>query len=286
MTCIPNARRVTLASGGGSATAIFSTTFNIASVEQISASNTGTCGGTFWCDARIGTTGDGLKPSGNWTTSAGKHDEIVSAANNSGGGGGLGFRHWMGDGLANSGGGLQIDITSLVPGGVAEMYLRYYLRFPLGCLFDVGGNINWKSIYVNAAGRPGTFYWGLHERSYGGHVESDPTDGGNRHTSIGLDDMLPGAVGDGAWHIVEVHARMNPLSAVSDGILESKWDGTLVGSWSNLRFSTTNGAKFEDMEVGENHNGWNNGGDIAVDIDDFAISTDDWIGAYQAGRGF
>jgi len=93
---------------------VFQTTFNC---PEWSQSNGLT-------DASVCNSGDGISGNGGWTTSGGSLDQITAAANYSGGGGGRGFRHWVGDGLNNTGGGIRVSWV-----GVPEIWFRYYIRF-------------------------------------------------------------------------------------------------------------------------------------------------------------
>jgi hypothetical protein len=228
-------------------------------------------------DANVCALGDGIAGNGSWITSNRSGDQITAAANNSLGGGGKGFRHWVGDGLNNAGGGI---VVSWAP--VSEMWFRYYIRFQSGFAWGGGVSPNMKTIYCNYS-QPGTFYFGLHDGVVGGHVEVDAGFGdpsGNHHSTVTWSQWQGGPTGNGNFHVLEVHAKMNTTGASSDGIFEFWLDGTRIYTNSNVHFSSQNGARFNNCKVGENHNNPQNGGvDKFVDFDDIAVSTTGLIGS-------
>jgi len=249
---------------------VFQTTFNIPAWDQ---------NPTNLSDAGLAPSGDGISGSGAWTTSPnGSGDQITFAANYSAGGGGKGFRHWVGDGTNNGGGSIGIQWTP-----VSEMWFRYYIRFQAGFRWGSSVSPNMKTIYCNYA-EPGTFYLGLHDGVVGGHVEVDPYTApgglqGNHHSTVSWANWQGGSTGDGNFHVLEVHVKMNTTGASSDGIFEFWLDGTRIYTNSTVHFSNATGAKFNNCKVGENHNNPQNGGvDVYVDFDDLAISTTGYIG--------
>jgi hypothetical protein len=190
----------------------------------------------------------------------------VTAANRPGSPG-KGFRHAVGDGLNNNSGGLRIEFP-----GQPEIFIRYYIRFPLGFSWD--SQINMKTIYVNQ-GSPGTFYFGLHQNRIGG------VRGGTviHHSPLSWSDWMGGSTGDGNWHRLEVHAKMESASGAGDGVFEFKLNGNLIYSNLATGFGNSAGALFDHLVVGSNADSPLNGGVVFVDFDDFAISDSDWIGA-------
>ena len=231
-------------------------------------------------DAVVCGSGDGISGSGAWTTSNGSMDQITAAANNPAGGGGKGFRHRVGDGVNNAGGGISVTFAS-----TPEMWFRYYIRFQAG--FSWGSPMFMKTIYCNQ-GTGGTFYFGLHAGAVGGHVEQDPADGGagvgNKVSSVSWAQWQGGSTGDGNFHVLEVHVKMNTTGASADGIFEFWLDGTKIYSSSTVHFSNSTGSQFNNCKVGENHNNPQNGGvDVNVDFDDIAVSTTGYIGPIGAG---
>lgn len=139
-----------------------------------------------------------------------------------------------------------------------------------------------KTIYCNR-GEPGTFYFGLHDGVVGGHVEVDPINHGwltgNHHSTVTWAQWQGGSTGDGNFHVLEVHAKMNTTSTSADGIFEFWLNGTRIYTNSTVHFANTTGAQFTNCAVGGNHNNPQNGGvDVYVDFDDLAISTTGYIG--------
>ena len=154
------------------------------------------------------------------------------------------------------------------------MWFRYYVRFQSGFAWNLSQTIYMKSIYCNR-NMPGTFYFGLHDNVIGGYVEND----GRTHTSnVSWQSWQGGSTGNGNFHALEVHAKMNTTGGSSNGVLEYWLDGVLIYSNSTVRFSNTTGAQFTNCAVGENHRSPQNGADEYVDFDDIAISTAGYIG--------
>jgi hypothetical protein len=228
-------------------------------------------------DAAVCRRGDGIRGNGAWTTRNGSMDQITAAANHPAGAGGKGFRHWVGDGLNNGGGGIVVTFDP-----TPEMWFRYYIRFQAGFAW-AGGVINMKTIYCNR-GEPGTFYFGLHDGVIGGHVEVDRTGGGNKHSKVTWAQWQNGATGDGEFHALEVHARMNTTGTSSDGVMEYWLNGTRIYSDSAIQFARTSGATFTNCAVGENHYNPGNRADAYVDFDDLAVSRNGYVGPIRSYR--
>ena len=255
---------------------VFQTTFSDANcAEWTQADGLG--------DAAVCQTGDGIQGNGGWTASPGAvEDKITAAANMAAGGGGKGYRHAVGDGLNNVGGGARLSWSA-----VSEMWVRYYIRFQAGFAWG-GGIINMKTIYSNVDAS-GTFYFGLHDGVVGGHIENDTGFGdpsGNHHSTKTWAQMQGGSTGDGLWHCLEIHTKMNPLAAVADGVIEFWLDGVLLYSNSGCKFATSDGATWSGTLIGENSNDPQNGGTVAfVDFDDIAVSDSGYIGPLSGGGG-
>jgi hypothetical protein len=257
---------------------VFQTTFNIPEWIQTP--------GLSDSDGQLAPAGDGITGNGGWTTSNGSRDQITAAANNPAGGGGRGFRHWVGNGLNNAGGGIVINFTPST-----QVWIRYYIRHKAGFAWAPGGQ-NMKTIYCNR-NIPGTFYFGYFFGAIGGHVEQDS--GTGNHIADFLNSSPPeliqqmtwanwqgGSTGDGNFHVLEVRAKMNTTGASSNGVFEFWVDDTKIYSNSNVHFANTTGARFTNCAVGENHNAPQNGADAYVDFDDIAISTTGYIGPIGA----
>jgi len=242
---------------------VFQTTFNCPDWDQTMGLS----------DSAVCSNGDGIAGSGSWTSSNGSVDQITIAANNPAGGGGKGFRHWVGDGLNNGGGGIRVEWAP-----IREMWLRYYIRFQTG--FAWGNSINMKTIYVNQnTSQGGTFYFGLHQGFIGGHVTVDQTNGGNKHSNVTWSQMQGGSLGDGQFHCLEVHTKMNSVPGAADGIMEFWFDGTPIYRDSITHFSDVTNAGFIQTFVGSNHNDpQNSGQDAYVDFCDIAVSANGRVG--------
>jgi len=101
---------------------------------------------------------------------------------------------------------------------------------------------------------------------------------GNHLSNVTWERWQGGATGDGRFHVLEVHARMNSAPR-SDGVLEFWLNGTRLYSRSTVHFAKVAGASFNNCAVGENHNNPQNGGmDAYVDFDDIAVSASGYIG--------
>ena len=220
-------------------------------------------------DAIVCSIGDGIAGYGAWT--APNHpagDQITTAANNPSGGGGKGFRHWAGNGMNQAGGGLLVIFPP-----TTEMWFRYSIRFQPGFRWSASGPCYMKTIYVNS-GIPGTFYFGVHDCQVGGHVEAMSTV--NHYTSASWT-----AIGDGNWHSVELHTKMNLPGGSSNGVMEVWVDGTKVYTNTAMQFSTTTGATWAKVNISSNENSPDSGSaslDQYIDYDDIAISTTGYIG--------
>ena len=253
---------------------IFTTTFDIPAWTQTDGLS----------DAQLAPSGDGIAGDLGNTTTLGAEDQIASAANNSAGGGGLGFRHWVGDGLNNNGGGIRISFAA-----TTEMWVRYYIKHPLGFAYNGSGNM--KTIYAN--GDIATFYFGYFFGEMGGHIENDSGFG----TSVGnhlarasgeyapftlvaktFADWQGGATGDGQWHYLELHVKVNSAPAVGDGIFEFWVDGVKCYSNSGCRFNPTDTSGWTSIRIGSNQNEPANGADMPIDFDDIVVSNSGYIG--------
>src|SRR3954469_3781865 len=81
-------------------------------------------------DAVVSGAVDGIAGNGGWTATPGAvEDRFTGAAAMPGAGSARGFRHAVGDGLNNVGGGITIDWSSQPR---TELWLQWYARFPVG----------------------------------------------------------------------------------------------------------------------------------------------------------
>lgn len=247
---------------------VFSTTFDFADWTQSDG----------LADADIGVAGDGISGAGGWTTGLGAEDQVTAAANYSSGGGGKGFRHWVGDGLNNVGGSIQITL----PATESEIWIRYYIRFQSGFAWN-GTIINMKTIYNTGTG---TFYFGIFNNTVGGHVEADSDHGqgqGNHFSTVSWSDWQGGSTGDGTFHCLELHCKINPIGSVADGQFQFWLDDVELYNNTSVKFTTSDGVKFPGFKVGENSNDPQNGGvDVYVDFDDIVVSNSARVGPLAA----
>ena len=75
---------------------------------------------------------DGLWGGGGWTCDNGdgtvREEQITALANYPGGAGGKGQRHWLGDGVNNTSGGVWASF----PAPQSELWVRWYMRYEHG----------------------------------------------------------------------------------------------------------------------------------------------------------
>jgi hypothetical protein len=88
-----------------------------------------------------------------------------------------------------------------------------------------------------------------------------------------------GATGNGNFHVLEVHAKMNTTGSSSDGIFEFWLDGNKIYSSNTVHFSNSTGTRFNNCKIASNQTTPQNGGvDVYVDYDDIAVSHAGYIG--------
>lgn len=90
----------------------------------------------------------------------------------------------------------------------------------------------------------------------------------------------PGAMGDGEWHKIELHAKMNSAPGVADGVAEWWFDGVWqYGTDTHVYIQNGGNAnlKFNDFSIGGNWNNWwspvENASEMDYYIDDVQICT-------------
>jgi chitodextrinase/DNA-binding XRE family transcriptional regulator len=211
---------------------------------------------------------DGIEVAGGGACANVVNDEITSAANYLGGGGGNGMRHYIGDGQNIGGQGMGIYFSSPY---LTEFYFRWYMRYQAGFAWSTLGYQ--KLIYPNPQSAVLDFVngndWSLTSQNTG--VNYTRT-GGGWHT-IQANGQ---ATSDGNWHAYEV--RMKAEVDGNDGILEVWVDGAKIWSRLDINMDSINGRPFTGFGILTNQNSPSNGGCVAVDLDDFAISTSGPIG--------
>jgi hypothetical protein len=224
-------------------------------------------------DASVCNPGDNISGWGNWTSAAGKADQITADANNPSGGGGRGFRHWRGGanltdnplGKNNGGGGIKIDL----PSPRTELWIRWYMRYQQGFAWQY---INYtKDLYMNAGAGSGgmSFTLGFHGGDAWGVGIVQPASQ-NLVGSPGWQSTMGGAKADGRWHAYEVHVKTTGAT-----IAESWIDGRLSHRDTNANFG---GAPVTYFVVGSNQCCVLVQPDMYTDYDDIAISYTGYIG--------
>jgi len=246
---------------------LFQTTFSDANCAQWTQANG-------LGDSNVCQPGDGISGEGAWTASPGAvEDKITSVANMAAGGGGKGFRHAVGDGASNNGGGIILSWTP-----VAELWMRFYVRYPVGFAFD-SADLYSKLVYFNQENPTNNphFYWGYHGGATGGYAQNDGV-AQTASSPYTWNGIMGGTTGDGLWHSYEIHVKMN-TGTNDNGVWEWWIDGNLAYSVSNIKFSNNAaGITWHACAIGENFHNPANGGVVFVDFDDIAISTTGYIG--------
>jgi len=217
---------------------------------------------------------DGLSGWGGWTCNPGAKEEQITAIannpNNTSGVGSKGQRQWDGDGKnINSG---SLSLTFAQP--PTEFWIRFYMKYPLGYQWNP---LQYVKILYFDSGQPGEFALGWYgpddfqHRPYSDARQvlhcSSP--------NCGWTTTMGGSVGDGQWHYYETHLKADTDG--TNGISEQWIDGKKIMSFTDVNFGLS-GAGWTYIILGSNQHSPNNGGCVAVDFDDFAISTTGYIG--------
>jgi hypothetical protein len=234
-------------------------------------------------DDKMCAVGDGLQGWGAWTTANGNGDSITAAANNPNGGGGKGYRSMVGDGGNNSGGGFRIWLPSVM----SELWLRYYMRHQAGFGWEYDQPHYEKDLYFNDTAKGASvFVFGYLNGHFGvtGVQPGTPQYSGF-NTADSWQGINGGKKGDGKWHYFEVHVKMDTNGA--NGIAETWVDGVHTSRFTNANFGGGMGySAWQYLSVAINqHFVINNGVDMGVDYDDFAVSSNGYIGPVNGGGG-
>lgn len=215
-------------------------------------------GGSLSCDQ--------LSAGGGWTTSNGQGDQITAGANNPLGQGGRGFRHWVGDGINNNGGGLGV----VFPSPQTELWIRFYQRYEAGFAWSA---INYNKIlyiYTAAAGIDViSEYYG---NNYALIAQGTPNAYQVMTNTYGWSNVMGGSVSDGAFHCFDIHIKMD--SNGSDGVGQLWIDGALKTSNTAVNWSNGNSTArlgWTDFLMGSNQRTPNNGKDSYYDFDDMVV---------------
>ena len=220
-------------------------------------------------DADVGITGDGLSGNGGWTVDGdGVTGDTVETAAKRGSDRTNGYRHKIGSGSNNNGGGIQVSFTES-----EEIWVRYYCRYPVNFSFSSGGYN--KQIYLNN-GLDGHSYWGVHDYEWGGYVNSAASP---QKSGVTFATTMGGNNGDGQWHCFEWHFKMNTVGQ-TDGIVELWLDGTQIMTTSDNEFRTSGSQGFTNFRMGENLD--SSAVALALqDFDDVAVSDSGRIGPLE-----
>lgn len=199
----------------------------------------------------------GAAPVGN------NYTQTAAAANYPGGAGGLGMRSWIGDGLHNNSGAVQLTL----PSAQKELWVRWYERWQQGAKWNP---LQYKkTLYFRTAG-PTNPYVMFYQDKYQIYNQSG---GGGSYpsTSVGWNSVYPGGVSDGSWHCYEVHLKMDTGSANGTGQI---WiDGALVSSMTNVNWSNNDAAAkngFTWFDFQNNSDGFS-AGNMYIDMDDMTV---------------
>lgn len=212
--------------------------------------------------------------------SGGVYEQITSAANNPNGGGFKGQRHYLGDGRNILTGGTQVVLSP----DQNEIWMRWYMRFPLGFAWTNPLYHSFKVIYID----PLTALRIIFSYSYNDAFNfycyntlysSSSADG------TGWTHVMSGNTGDGLWHSYEIHLKMDTNG--TDGIGEAWVDGVKLIDDHNANWVNGSGLKMHSIVIGHNAayaDNVNHGGSFCtpVDFDDVAINNTGYIGPIGA----
>ncbi|MFZ3066282.1 MAG: hypothetical protein WA277_13480 [Nitrospirota bacterium] len=222
---------------------------------------------------------DSMWEGGGWTcdNSDGtyKEEQITAAANYSGGGGGKGQRHWLGDGVNNTSGGMSASFLS----SQTEIWVRWYMRYEQG--FEWNPYLmNQKILYFDPVSFPRLIveYYGQDKVQIYSYASSQgyPSAEGNGWNTMmanGGTDARGNKTSDGQWHLWEFHVKIDTNG--TDGILELWIDNNMVINVTNANLAT---APLTTLLIGSNGFTPGNGRCMFVDYDDIAISNTGPIG--------
>lgn len=211
---------------------------------------------------------DGMQGYGAWTTANGSEAQITLSANNPQGGGGRGQRQWIGDGNNNNSGGIRVSFATPQP----ELWMRWYMRYQAGFTWSSIQGDKWLYFDPGTGHEVYLGWWTLTEDNV---FSYSPGNGGNRYSPAGFGwvSTMGGLLGDGRWHLYEVHLKTNTNGA--NGVSEMWIDGRRAYSYSDLDYG---GMPWSFVVIGENQRYPLNGQDVYVDFDDVAISNTGYIG--------
>ena len=226
---------------------------------------------------------DGIVNYGDWQCSgSGETASAISPAGNhpAGGAATSGWRTAVGDGVNNSAASFSVTFTSVQP----ELWIRFYIRYPQGFKWSSLDYHKLLYLYTDRETNAGTqaipeFGDGIDDmriyaQSGGGTYGCE---GG-----CGWNTMMGGPAGDGKWHAVEFHVKMDTNG--SDGIAQAWIDGVQRFNHTNVNYSNGSRRGWQWFQINGNQKSPNNGGCVFVDYDDMAVSSTGYIGPVKGTK--
>mgnify|MGYP001591250369 FL=1 len=224
---------------------------------------------------------DGLWGGGGWTCDNGdgtvREEQITALANYPGGAGGKGQRHWLGDGVNNTSGGVWASF----PAPQSELWVRWYMRYEHG--FEWNPYLmNQKILYFDPTAFPRLIveYYGQDRVQVFSYASAQgyPSAEGTGWNAImaaggGTTDARGNIRSDGKWHLWEFHVRIDTNG--TDGVVELWIDNNKVIDVTNANLAA---ASLGGLLIGSNGFTPGSGRCLAVDYDDLAIRTTGPIG--------
>lgn len=193
-------------------------------------------------------------------------EQITTDANNSRRSSAKGQRHWKGDAANESSGGFNATFATQT-----ELWIRLYMRYEKGFSWSTLQYDKIISVNSVVANKSAVVQWvGTSEFN----INAQNSGGLNKCVKCGWNYIMGGATSDGLWHVYEVHLKMDTNGA--NGIAEMWIDGNKVMKHTQVNFGTSAG--WNNIDIGLNQIGANNGRCMYVDFDDIKISTTGYIG--------
>lgn len=220
-----------------------------------------------------------LEGYGSWTCDNGdetvEEEQITTPANYPSGDGGRGQRSWHGDGTNNGSGGLSVTFDTVQP----EIWVRWYMRFQAD--FTWSGLTYDKLLYIRTEnwqtnGNDAAIVEWYNMDQFVAYAQGDGGDEqANTCTNCGWTTTMGGSTGDGAWHLYEVHLKMDTDG--TDGISEAWIDENQIYSHNTVNWGGVD-AGWIHVLISSNQTTPNNGSCNYVDYDDVAINSTGYIG--------
>jgi hypothetical protein len=233
---------------------------------------------------------DGLAPAGGWTCSdnTSRPDTITSAAgypiDSS-----RGFRHMIGDGQNNNGGG----IIAYLPTAQKELWIRAYLRYESGMSWSGTLPYYQKMFYTHTAVGGTDAIIGFQPSGSGkSGVYAQGGTGSLTTGSLGWMTVYPSGIADGSWFVYEAHIKMDTISggaSQNNGIARTWVNGVLSSSQTNVNFSGGNASAangWTSILIGSNQYQPKGGRCFGMDYDNLVIYNTTPPNTDPGGRAF